>query len=89
MLSFEGERLYVNTEPTGPNPELRVQVLDAEGKPVEGYTFDKCRPVTTDGLDAGVTWEGREGICADVSRDAAALHFKLRDMRVYAFQFGG
>lgn len=87
LLSFEGDRLYVNAEPTGPHPELRVQMLDAESKPIEGYTFDRCRPISSDGLDAVLTWEGREGIGSDVSRDAAALHFKLRDMRLYAFQF--
>jgi hypothetical protein len=88
LLSFEGGMLRVNAEPTGPNPELRVQILDAGGKPVEGYTFERCRPITGDDLDAPMAWEGRDGIGGDVSRDAAALHVTLRDMRLYAFRFG-
>ena len=87
-LSFEGGRLLVNLEPTGPHPELRVQLLDpTDGSPIEGYTFEKCHPITSDDLDGAVTWKGRDGIGPEVSREAACLHFTLRDVRIYAFEF--
>jgi hypothetical protein len=88
-LSFEGDLLRVNVEPTGPNPELRVQLLNWEdGAPIEGYTFEKCQPIVTDSLDEVVGWEGKERIGPEVLRQAVRLHFRLRDTRIYAFQFG-
>ncbi len=88
-LSFEGDRLVVNVEPTGPSPELRVQLLNgADGSTIEGYTFDQCRVITSDELDGAVVWTGRDRIGPEVSRGAVCLHFTLRDVRLYAFQFG-
>ena len=87
-LSFEGTRLVVNAEPTGPDPELQVQFLSSDtNDPIDGYTFDRCQPINTDGLDIPVVWEGKERIGAEVSRESVRLHFKVRSMRVYAFQF--
>jgi len=87
-LSFEGDQLVVNVEPTGPNPELRVQLLDAATmKPIDGYVFETCRPITSDELDGVVRWQGRQRIGPEVPRGAVALHFRLRNCRVYAFQF--
>lgn len=87
-LAFEGSHLVVNAEPTGPDPELRVQLLSAQTHaPIAGYAFEQCRPIRADGLDAPVVWEGSAGIGADVPRAAVRLHFRLRAMRLYAFQF--
>jgi hypothetical protein len=88
-LSFEGDRLCVNVEPTGANPEVKVQLLDATGATsLEGYTFEKCHPLRTDQVDGPVMWEGRDRIGPEVPRTGVRLHFWLRDMRLYAFQFG-
>ena len=87
-VSFEGSRLVINAEPTGPDPELQVQFLSSEtNDPIEGYTFQQCRAINTDGLDTPVVWEGKERIGGEVSRESVRLHFKVRSMRVYAFQF--
>ncbi|MBI2191111.1 MAG: hypothetical protein HYU36_03865 [Planctomycetes bacterium] len=87
-LSFEGSRLTVNVEPLGPGAELRVQMLNAsDGKPIEGYSFDRCKPLAEDRVDGVVAWEGKEGIGPEVSRSAVRLHFHLRNVRLYAFQF--
>lgn len=87
-ISFEGCRLVVNAEPTGPDPELRVQLLSSEtDKPYDGYMFSGCRPIREDGLDSLVAWDAKEGIGPEVPRESVRLHFQLRDMRLYAFQF--
>lgn len=87
-VAFSGKRLVVNVEPTGPDPELRVQVLSSQtNEPIAGYTFDQCRPIHTDGLDAPVVWEGQDGLGGDVPRESVRLHFRLRNVRLYAFQF--
>lgn len=88
-LSFEGDQLLVNAEPVSPDSELRVQILKwDDGKPQEGYTFEKCRPITADSVDGKVTWEEHGRLGPEVSRTAMRLHFLMRNMRLYAFQFG-
>ena len=97
-LLFEGRRLVVNVEPIGPNPELRVQLLGVGIDPTNraryrsqdaappGYAFDDSLPVTTDELDGVVRWKhGAE--LGDWAGKPVRLHFRLRSMRLYAFQF--
>ena len=86
-LAFSGRRLTVNAEPTGADPELRVQLLDADTRePLPGYTFDDCRPISEDSIRAPVAWQN-ETLGADVARDGVRLHFSVRAMRVYSFRF--
>jgi len=86
-LIFDGRQLLLNVEPTGADPSVRVQLLSAQDhSPVGGCTFDQCVPLTTDELNGVVRW--RSG--ADLGEWAGKpvrLHFQLRAMRIYAFQF--
>lgn len=87
-LRFAGRNLTLNVEPTGPNAEMRVQLLSIEDdEPIDGYTFDACQPLTADDLDAPVKWRGKAAIDASVSSKLVRLHFRFRNMRIYAFQF--
>jgi hypothetical protein len=87
-IAFRGRRLVLNAEPTGPDPEIKVQLLSAATlEPIEGYGFDECRPIREDGLDIQVAWNESPEIGQDVPRDAVRLHFSIRSMRIYAFQF--
>jgi hypothetical protein len=95
-LIFEGRSLVVNAEPTGPDAELRVQIVTGvrtqfhhEAKnpaPITGRTFEECKPITTDELDGVVTWENGSDL-GRWSGKPVRLHFHLRSMRLYAFQF--
>ena len=81
--------LKLNVEPTGPDAQMRVQLLSLDTEePIEGYTFEACAPLTADQLDAQVRWQGRDGIAPDIASGPVRLHFRFRDMRIYAFQFG-
>ena len=40
-----------------------------------------------DGLDQRLRWNGSAVIGEDVSRESLRLHFRIRSMRIYAFQF--
>ena len=81
--------LTVNVERTGADPWLSAQLLGADGAPVPGHTFAECRPVTGDGLDAPVIWTGGRPLPAEVLQAGVRLHVQYRDLRFYAFQFGG
>ena len=87
-LAFDGGRLVVNAEPTGPDPELKVQLLAADSRdPLPGYGFDDCQPIRDDDVQSPVVWRVSHAIGSDVPPAAVRLHFKARSMRVYAFQF--
>ena len=89
-LASDGGRLVVNAEPTGPDPEIRVQLLSAETHdPIEGYSFDNCQPLVEDGLDMPVVWNGSDIVPENLARASMRLHFRVRSMRIYAFQFVG
>lgn len=95
-LLFEGRRLVVNAEPTGPDPQLRVQLLEidpdsferywTDDTAVPGFTFDDNVPLTTDELDSVIRWQGGAEL-GQWAGKPVRLHFYLRSMRIYAFQF--
>jgi hypothetical protein len=75
-------RLFVNTQANG--GELRVEVLDAAGQAVEGFTAKDCASVRGDDVHASVTWAGRktlEPLLGKVIR----LRFHLRKCDLYTF----
>ena len=95
-LLFEGRRLVVNVEPTGPDPRLKVQLLAVDPEsfesywtddtPAPGYSFADSIPLTSDELDGVVRWtHGAE--LGQWAGKPVRLHFLLRDVRLYAFQF--
>jgi hypothetical protein len=100
-LMFEGKTLVVNAEPTGPDAQLQVELIGVgtgsappswahgEGEkdtPCPGFTFDENVPVTSDDLDAVVKWKERSSVEAWAGKPVR-LFFRLRSMRIYAFQF--
>ena len=101
-ISFAGSRLIVNVEPLGPDAALRVQVVEGDraappgsptgsfprhdGPRIAGLTFDRCRVVSQDALDAPVTWDGDARLCAWAGKPVR-LQFHLRQMRIYGFRF--
>ena len=87
-LAWEGSGLVINAEPTGPDPEIRAQLVSSEtNDPLEGYGFEDCRPIREDGLDQRLRWKGDGTIGDSVPRESLRLHFRIRSMRIYAFQF--
>ena len=95
-LKFDGKQLFINAVPTSvdgsessnDSSEILVQIVDPHtAKPLPGYTFKECQPIKEDGLDVPVKWNGNSIIGPEVSRKFIALHFKIRSMQIYSFQF--
>lgn len=99
-LLFAGKRLVVNCEPLGPDPRLQVQLIGVGIAPGEdavrgkffddavipGFEFAKSHPIATDELDGAVRWSGGAELGSWAGKPVR-LHFRLRNMRMYAFQF--
>ncbi|MFP4058459.1 MAG: hypothetical protein ACLF0G_16450 [Candidatus Brocadiia bacterium] len=81
-VRFRGKHLFVNVD--CPRGELRVEVLDADRRPLEPFTAEACRPVACDETRAAVTWAGADDLSA-VADKVVRFRFHLRDGRLYAF----
>ena len=65
---------------------MRVEIQDADGKPVPGFALDDCNLQYGDQLDRIIMWKTG----ADVSQLAdkpVRLLFELKDADLYSFQF--
>jgi hypothetical protein len=78
---LEADRMSVNVEPAA-GGEVRVQVTGSDGKPIEGFHFDDCQPVTTDAVAAPVQWKRSLG---ELNGRPVRLEFSLKLARLYAF----
>ncbi|HIJ73116.1 MAG TPA: hypothetical protein HPP83_03340 [Candidatus Hydrogenedentes bacterium] len=74
--------LAINTDADA--GELRVQITDVDSRPLQGFAFDDCRPISEDSLDTPVTWRRP----LDELRDQPFhLEFQLRNAKLYGFSF--
>lgn len=77
-------KLHVNCVAQG--GQLRVEVLDADGKVFPGYTRDECKPLQGDQIDALVSWKEKGDLPAG---DAPLrLRFILQNASLYSFNAG-
>ena len=71
---------------TGSKPPSWAHGEGENDAPCPGYTFDQSIPITSDELDAVVKWKERSSV-GEWAGKPVRLHFRLRSMRIYAFQF--
>ena len=85
-LVFQGGNLTLNAETSGPG-SLQVEIQDAEGNPLDGYSLDECSPIFCDSLKHTVRWEYPGGDVRPLAGTPVKLRFVLKDADLYAFQF--
>lgn len=86
-LVFSGKRLELNFASSAAGG-IRVEIQNAAGQPIKGYSLADCPPIFGDSVQRTVTW--KHG--ADVSQLAGQtvrLRFELKDADLYALQFAG
>jgi hypothetical protein len=81
-VTFKGSHLFVNANAT--NGELRVELLDQNGKVIEPFTKENCVVFSTDKTRAEIRWNGAEDI--SVLRDKPVrFRFYLRNGSLFSF----
>lgn len=81
-LRFRGRHLFVNVD--NPKGDLRVEVLDDQGRVIKPFTRENCVPVHADRTSQAVQW--REVADLGAVRDRPIkLRFTLTNGRLYAF----
>ena len=92
--------LFVNADPrrdlsTHPNTgggEVRIEVRDTRGRPIDGFTFDDCIPITRN-TRASRYGDASDQVCWRQGRLMASLAgrrirfaFRMRDAHLYSFK---
>ena len=85
-LSFSGAHLFVNAACA--DGELRVEVLDARGEVVPGYSAADCVPLAGDSTRHRMTWRGDVNL-APLAGRPVRFRFLLRRGALSAFWVSG
>ncbi len=84
-LVFEGERLHLNAI-TGGGGFIRVEIQDAAGNSIPGYSVESADRVNGNSVAHAVTWKGEAAIDS-LAGKTIRLRFVMRDAKLFAFQF--
>ncbi|HSW46417.1 MAG TPA: hypothetical protein VLM89_12685 [Phycisphaerae bacterium] len=84
-LTFEGGRAAINVS-TSAIGSVRVEIQDAQGKPIPGFSLSEAEEIWGDEIERVVAWKGG----TDVSKLAGKpvrLRFVMRDADLYSIRF--
>ncbi len=81
-LVFDGKYMFVNANVKG---ELAVEILDADGNPIKGFTKADCNVIKTqDATKIAVSW-GNNNNLSKLAGDAVKVKFHISDGELFAF----
>jgi len=84
-FTFEGTQLVLNVA-TSAAGHVRVEIRDASGEPVEGFTLEDCPEIFGDEVERPVAFtSGRNP--GQLAGRPIRLRFELRDADLYSFRF--
>ena len=84
-LIFSGKQLSVNYA-TSAAGSLRVEIQDADGKPLPGFSLEDCLEHYGDSVEQIVSWKGGSDV-SSLAGKPVRLRFVLADGDVYSFRF--
>ena len=84
-ITFSGGELEMNYS-TSAVGSVRIEIRDAAGKPISGYTLRDCPEVFGDEVDRVVAWKSGADVSA-VAGKPIRLRFVMRDADLYSFRF--
>lgn len=84
-LIFRGARLLVNYS-TSAAGSLRIEIQEASGKPVPGFTLNDCPEIIGDRIEHEVAWKDGSDV-SQLAGKQVRLRFVMKDADLYAFQF--
>lgn len=85
LIRFEGSKLEVNFA-TSAGGSIRVEIQDATGEPIPGFSLDKCRELVGDQISRVVAW-GDDSRLAKLVGESVRLRFALNDADLYSYCF--
>jgi hypothetical protein len=84
-IEFRGSKLFLNYK-AAPKGSLRVELQDADGKPLTSFAAADCRPLRGDAIDAVAGWVNGSDVTS-FAEQPVRLRFVLTDAELFAFRF--
>ena len=84
-ITMAGDRLELNVD-TSAVGDARVEILGADGQPIEGFALADADLIQGNFIAKTVTWRGRDAVAA-LKAKPIRLRFVMRAAKLYAFQF--
>ena len=84
-FTFTGKRLSLNFA-TSAAGGIRVEIQDAQGKPIPGYTLKDADEVIGNEIDRSVLWHGKND-ASPLAGKPIRLRFVMKDADVYSLKF--
>lgn len=85
LFTFAGRELVLNFA-TSAAGSVRVELQDAAGQPIPGYTLKEAAELIGDDIGRVVTWHGAVDL-SSLAGKPLRLHFVMKDADVYSLQF--
>ncbi len=86
-FTYTGDHLLLNYA-TSAAGEVRVELQDAEGNALPGFTMEDCDVLIGDRIDGSVSWHGQKSLSRYIGKPVR-LKFQMRDADIYSFVFPG
>lgn len=84
-LVFNGKELEINYS-TSAAGQMLVELQDAAGEPVPGYTLEDCEPIYGDHISRVVKWKNGADVSA-LAGQPVQLRFVMEDADLYSLKF--
>jgi hypothetical protein len=84
-LTFTGSKLFINFS-TGATGGVFVEIQDAQGKLIPGFTMDDCVEQIGDEIERTVKWKNGSDL-SHLAGEPIKLRFSMRDADLYALRF--
>ncbi|MGE3317229.1 MAG: hypothetical protein AB7O26_19090 [Planctomycetaceae bacterium] len=82
---FSGKSLSLNYA-TSAAGSVRVELQNANGKPIRGHSLDDCEELFGDTLARDITWKSKSDL-SSLAGKAVRVRFVLHDADVYSYRF--
>lgn len=85
VFTFDGKELEINFS-TSAAGEIRIELLDAEGTPIPGFTRNEAEAVIGNETGRTVRWKGSADVSA-LAGKSVRMRVYMKDADLYAFKF--
>lgn len=84
-VRFKGTKLELNFASSAAGG-LRVEIQDADGKPMPGFALEDCPQIFGDSIERTVTWKNGGEVGSLIGKPVR-LRVELKDANLFAFKF--
>lgn len=84
-LLFSGDSLVINYS-TSAGGSVRVELQEADGTPIQGYTLEDCPEIFGDEIEGTVKWEKGSSV-AKLNDKPVRIRFVMKDADLFSFCF--